>query len=199
MFYVFETEKGKLNVWISDMISLEQKKQGILGIATVQKYKGDHVKDYHRSIRADENGKQFFTWDRKRIYTEDFLAFSPEELVKKFEAKEFNLRDETLCHTLIKYGIDSLHVIINTSPLMRVNFGNFSVGFEVFSSFDEETIPVEYKFQEEYLKRPTDCYKLKLVPAKEEEYDLYPKKEYYVSDLVSLMAFNDDFQLVSNQ
>ena len=197
MNYSFKTEGTTINAWISDMVPVEKKEAGIVAIATVYGKKNGKHKEFHRSVRMDENGKAFFTWNRKKIYTDDFLAFSPEELVKKIDEKDNRVFDDTLCHTLLKYGIDSLHVIINTSPLMRINFGGISVGFECSSNNDEDTIPVEYKFQEEYLRSPKDCYKLKLIPANDDEYDIYPKKDYYVHDLIGLLKC-DDFKLVSN-
>ena len=174
MFYTFKTKEGTIEAWLTDAVSTEKEATGIVGYAEIQKYKDGNPKKYRQPIRRDESGKLFFTWNRERVYTDDFMALMPSELVEKIKAKDRNVFGDTLCQTLLKYGIDSLHVVINT-----------------------DTVPVEYKFQEEYLRRPKDYYRLKLVPANEEEYDIYPKKDYYVYDLVGLLK-DDVLKLMAN-
>lgn len=44
---------------------------------------------------------------------------------------------------------------------------------------------------------PKNGYKLKLVPANEELYDVYPKQDYYIDDLNSSLRMRKElFQLV---
>ena len=67
-----------------------------------------------RSIRKDENGNLFFTWNKKKIYLDSFLAYSPYEFLEKLNAADGlistpNLDDE-LCCTLMKYGLDAFDV-----------------------------------------------------------------------------------------
>ena len=56
---------------------------------------------------------------------------------------------------------------------------------------------VEYKFTDnEFVRRPEDCYKLVLIAKDEAVREWYPREDYYVCDLVSLIAARPDlFQL----
>ena len=56
---------------------------------------------------------------------------------------------------------------------------------------------VDYKFTDsEFVRNPWDCYKLILVARDESIRDWYPREDYYVCDLVSLISARPDlFQL----
>lgn len=148
---------------------------------------GGH-KEIKRTVRIDDNGRKFFTWNREKIYMDEFLAYTPCQLVENF--KKSRVLPEDLCHTLLRYGMDSVRVRERVKPLERVNFGGVSIGFEVSSPMDklEDKDWVDYTFVEEYLHTPDSCYKLKVTPLKEEYRGVYPSRSYYVGDLIGLIT-----------
>lgn len=185
--YSFATKKsGILRTFFNDI--MEDPAKNIAGVISFwETINGKHV-ERNRSVRIDENGKRFFTWNKERINFDDFLAFSPSELVEKINRGEASGDD--LCHTLEKYGLDSLRISIRTKKLERINFGLFSMGFSVRSNLDkpEDFDWVDYEFVPEYLRMPKDNYKLKLMPLLEEHRGVYPSEDFYVGDLVGLLS-----------
>ena len=58
-------------------------------------------KGYDRTIREDENGK-FFTWNRNKIYLNDWIKTCMKELKEKIEKKEWATSDD-LCQSILSY------------------------------------------------------------------------------------------------
>lgn len=203
MYYSFKMKNGEiLRVFFNNLVSITDEENGIFGTVSFWKKDKKGNKEYIRSVRKDENGKNFFTWDKEKIYLNDFIAYSPEELVKRFCDKDDSLYSGDICRTLQKYGMDSLRLYIKVKPLEIFEFpGIGKLAFEVTSSFEnkDKYVWVEYRFQPEYLRMPEDDYKLKLVPAKDNELSVYPKKDYYTDDLAGLIfSCTDEFRLVAN-
>lgn len=149
----------------------------------------------------NEKGRKFFTWNHETFYMDDFIAYSPLELIKELDSNDSDIYDEDLCSTLLKYGMDSLTLRIKTKKLeiVPLPYGGY-MSFEVYSNHEkpEDYTWIEYKFIEEHHRMPSNCYKLKLVPKKEEEYSIYPKEDFYVSDLMALLNKRKDlYQLVN--
>ncbi len=172
------------------------KKNKTYGLITIEQLlnNGEYV-EHTRLIRSDRNGRKFFIWDRETFYMDDFIAYSPLELIKEFDSNSKNIHDEDLCATLLKYGIDSLTLKIKSKKLeiIPLPYAGY-MSFEVHSNHEkpEDYEWIEYKFVEEYLRMPRNCYKLKLVPADEKNFTIYPKKDFYVGDLVSLIKIRKD-------
>lgn len=185
--YSFETKKsGILRTFFNDI--MEDKTKGVAGTVSFwETINGKHI-ERNRTVRFDEYGRRFFTWNKERINLDDFLACTPLELVKKVNSGKASPDD--LCHTLEKYGMDSLTISIRTKKLERVNFGLFSMGFSVRSNLDKpkDFDWVDYQFVPEYLRMPKDGYKLKLMPLLEEHKGVYPSEDFYVGDLVGLLS-----------
>ena len=197
MNYTFKLSTGKeLRVFYNNLITDEVEKT--CGTVSFWKGSGKSHREYVRTVRIDENGRRFFTWDHEKVFMDQFLAYSPEELIKMYETSE-NVIDDDLCHTLEKYGMDSLLLEVKEKPLTRISFGDCVIGVRTESNHDKpkDYVWVAYRFVEEYNRMPQDGYKLKLVPAKKEEYEIYPKEDYYVSDLNGLiLRCKDQFRLV---
>lgn len=190
MNYKFRINDQVVRVFINDLF--DDKKE-TAGVVTIR----DNGKKYDRTLRYDENGKKFFTWNHEKIFFDDFLAMTPDEFVNAIHNKS-NVYDEDLCHTLLKYGINCLRVEMKQKPLDRIDFGDIIIGFKTSSNHEDESKFnwIEYRFIEEYCRMPKDNYKLKLVPANEDEYDIYPKEDYYTSDLIGLLkACSDEFRI----
>lgn len=195
----FKRKNGEVLKVYSDLFA--DKKNKTYGLITIEQLlnNGEYV-EHIRLIRSDRNGRKFFTYDRETFYINDFIAYSPLELIKEFDSNSSNIQDEDLCATLLKYGIDSLTLKIKSKKLevIPLPYGGH-MSFEVYSNHEkpEDYEWIEYKFIEEYFRMPSDCYKLKLVPKKEEEYFIYPKKEFYVEDLIGLLNSRKDlYQIV---
>lgn len=189
MNYSFKMENGKkLEVYYNDLFVDE--KENVYG--NVSFY--ENGKEYTRTVRGDQGKRTFFTWDKEKVYMDSFEAYSPEELVSAFSSGDEHISGNDLCHTLEKYGIDSLHMLIKTKKLDILCFGDVIIKVETSSPFDKEEnfSWIEYEFSEEYLRRPQDGYKLKLIPAHDGEKEIYPKEDFYVTDLAGLICCRQD-------
>lgn len=198
MYYTFKLRNGeKLKVFHQDILG--HPIGNTHGCISFWKGSGKKHKEYVRTVRIDEDGREFFTWNKEKIFMDEFFALTPEELIKKYQDNDRYIYGDDLCNTLEKYGIGSLLLRIKEKLLTPFRFGNYVIGIEVHSSLDSEDDFdwVTYKFIEEYNRMPKDGYRLKLVPANEEEYETYPKEDYYVDDLSSLIRSRKDlFELI---
>lgn len=155
-------------------------------------------------VMQDKKPHHFEVNGQTIMCKEDMVCMTPAELVEAIKEKN-RVWDSDLCCTLIKHGIDSLTLKIRSKPLEKYNFGGgLIVSFRSESARDkvENMIWVDYKFTDtEYVRNPWDCYKLVLVARDEAVRDWYPREDYYVCDLVSLISARPDlFQLeVSNE
>jgi hypothetical protein len=184
-----------VNIFWNDLFKDE--KAGTYGVAGV--YDGN--KEYARTVRLDNTGRPFFTWNGDKIFMDQFVAYTPEEIVAKINSKDEHVFSDDLCRTLMKYGMDSLLVTCSVKKLDQFEIGGMLLSFETYSNIEDksEYKDVVYKFVPEYLHAPSDGYKLKIVPANVEEYSRYPKRSYYVGDLVSLLSSdNTDMSLAVN-
>ena len=79
--YSFETKKsGILRTFFNDI--MEDKTKGVAGTVSFwETINGKHI-ERNRTVRFDEYGRRFFTWNKERINLDDFLACTPLELVK---------------------------------------------------------------------------------------------------------------------
>lgn len=189
MNYNFKMKNGKmLKAYYNDFF--EEEKSNVHGVVSFWVKE----KEFERTVRKDETGRKFFTWDREKIYMDNFLAYSPEELVNAFNKGEESVYGDDLCHTLEKHGMDSLHLLIKAKKLDIISVGGITIKVQTCSSVDKEEDYdwVEYEFVEEYLRMPQDGYKLKVVPFGEKEREAYPKEDFYVCDLVGLISCRQD-------
>ena len=193
MNYTFKTKEGKdLKIFYNDLFVDKDN----YGIVTFFKTTGNKCKEIKKDVKKDESGRLYFFYNREKLFMDEFKAYTPEELIGLT-----NMRQNDLCHTLIKYGLDSLHVLMRVKKLDIIDMGVFGrLAFETNSPFDtdEDYVWIEYEFVDEYLRNPKNGYKLKLKPVKMEDRELYPTKDYYVEDLVSLLRkCKDKFKLVT--
>lgn len=173
---------------------------GFYGAVSIDKNINGNYRKAKRIVKDDE-GNLYFNYENQKILFNDFICYTPEEFVEEINKSKSNICDDDLCATLLKYGIDSLHLILRQKPLDFIYLGDIKVGFKVSSSLDkkEEYPLVEYKFVPEYLRMPIDNYKLKCEAADGKLKDIFPKEDYYVCDLVSLLTrCKDDFKIIVN-
>ena len=134
-------------------------------------------------VKQDKIPHHFVVNGETIMCREDMVCMTPAELVQAIKEKN-RIFDSDLCSTLIKHGIDSLTLKIRSKPLEKYNFGGGLV----------------VSFRTESVRNPWDCYKLVLVARDDELRDWYPREDYYVCDLVSLISARPDlFELVVNE
>ena len=194
MNYTFKTKEGNdLKIFYNDLFVDKDN----YGIVTFFKTTGNKYKEIKKNVQKDKSGRLYFFYNREKFFMDEVKACSPEELIDLP-----NMGPDDLCHTLIKYGLDSLHVLMKVKKLDIIDMGKLGrIAFETSSPFDkeEDRVWIEYEFIDEYLRNPKDGYKLKLKPGKMEDRELYSTKDYYVEDLVSLLReCKDKFKLVAN-
>lgn len=73
-------------------------------------YDKEAARSYDRTIREDKNGK-FFTWNRNKIYLDDWIKISMLELKEKIERGEW-ITSEELCQAILTDGINNARFII---------------------------------------------------------------------------------------
>lgn len=131
-------------------------------------------KSYDRTIREDENGK-FFTWNRNKIYLNDWIKISMKELKEKIENGEWITSDD-LCQAIMTDGIENARFIV---PLNTTyGFGFFLNGNE----FKDTLCKVEERWNREIKQN----YKIVLIPV-ESDGSIASSHDYYTMDFVSLI------------
>lgn len=192
MTFSFDTKNsGRISGFFNDITKDEKKK--IAGTFSIK-----NSDRYIRTVRVDTDGKLFFTWNKEKIMLDDFICHTPEEFVKAIEECDDNSRvyGDELCRTLLKYGMGSLHVMIKRGPLDYMEVGDMKFGFERKNIREEEKEWIEYTFTPEYLHKPINNYKLKMVPFKAEDAEYYGYWDTYVDDMVSLFKHRKDIYKV---
>lgn len=134
-------------------------------------------KTYDRTIREDENG-QFFTWDKNKIYLNDWIRTSMKELKEKVDKKEWVTSDD-LCQAILSDGIENIRFIV---PLNIVSVRGFGISL-LDGNKTKETI---CKIEERYNREVKQNYKLVVIPAEPDE-TVANSRDFYTSDMMSLI------------
>lgn len=195
MIFDFNTKNsGVVHGFFNDITRDE--KLGVAGTFSIHINDNGKFKEYNRTVRIDADGNKFFTWNREKIMFDDFLCDSPEVFIKKVEDNNDRLYGDSLCRTLLKYGMDSLHVMIRKNPMDLYKVGDVVIGFDRELKSADDGSWVEYRFVPEYLHRPENNYKLQLIPADESVAMIYSRWDTYVDDMVSLFKHCKDLYRV---
>ena len=134
-------------------------------------------KSYERSIREDVNGK-FFTWNKNKIYLNDWIRTSMKELKEKVERDEY-ITSEDLCKAILSDGIENVRFIV---PLVVVSARILGFTFSNYNNFKDTLCKIEERWNREVRQN----YKLVVIPCEPDEM-VVPSEEYYTSDMVSLI------------
>lgn len=162
---------------------------------------GGRDKEVNSVVLKDSDDKMYFIYHDKKIFVDDFLAYEPAELIKLMYDKSVNIYHEELLYTLMKYGINSIHVMQKKKPMTGFSVGGTFFGFEDMHIGEDKSNwdDVEYKFAETDMFKLSDNYKIKLTPADDNNIGVYASRDYYVSDLFSLMLSKDtEFRVFEN-
>lgn len=130
-------------------------------------------KSYDRTIREDKNGR-FFTWNRNKIYLNDWIKISMKELKEKIEKGEWVTSDD-LCKAIMTDGIDNVRFMV---PLNTTGGFFFLNG----NKFKDTLCKVEERWNREIKQN----YKIVLIPEKPDD-SVASSCDYYTTDFVSLI------------
>lgn len=129
-------------------------------------------KGYERTIREDGNGK-FFTWNKNKIYLNDWIRTSMKELKEKVDRKEWVTSDD-LCQAILSDGVENARFIV---PM------GLSLGFFVDGSRFKD---VECKIEERRYRAVKENYKIVVVPVETDE-EVASYEDFYTTDMISLI------------
>ena len=140
-------------------------------------------KSYDRTIREDKNGK-FFTWNRNKIYLNDWIKTSMKELKEKIKNGECVTSDD-LCQAIMTDGIENVRFVV---PL------NTTCGVELRLNGNEfkDTL---CKVEERWNREVKQNYKIVFVPVKSDE-SIASSSEYYTMEIVSLIK-NGNIKIIA--
>ena len=133
----------------------------------------DNGKLYDRTIHEDKFGK-FFTWDREKIYLDDWLRSSIKELKWKIE-NNIRVTSDDLCQAIMSDGIENVRFMV---PL------NTTCGFGFFldgNKFKETLCMIRESWNREVKQN----YKITLVPVNPDD-SVASRVDYYTMDFLSL-------------
>lgn len=197
MNYKFKTKNGEvIRVFHNHFVPVDESHFG-----TMSWDSNDENDHGYCEVLKDESGKKYFTYNNERVYMDDFLAYTPAELIKLMEGEEYISSDEMI-YTLMKYGINSLHVMQRKKPMTGFRVGGAFFGFESEQLGEDKSTwdSVEYKFSETDMFKLSDNYKIKLTPADESNLGVYASRDYYVHDIFELLKHNtEDYTLFENK
>ena len=161
-YYMCGKEKIRVFVWNDDFhtaVSVEDREKR---------------KTYERTIREDECGK-FFTWNKNRIYLNDWVRTSMKELQERIDNKERIFSDD-LVHAILSDGVVNVRFEVPMPTRCGFFFVSRDKTKDVVCKIDENVRNYKVK----------NNYKLTLVPEKEDD-EASPYEHYYISDLASLI------------
>lgn len=130
-------------------------------------------KSYDRTIREDENGK-FFTWNRNKIYLNDWIKISMKELKEKIENGEWITSDD-LCQAIMTDGIENVRFMVPLNTTCGLFFLNGN-------KFKDTLCKVEERWNREIKQN----YKIVLIPVEPDD-NVANSADYYTEDFVSLI------------
>ena len=130
-------------------------------------------KSYDRTIREDKNGR-FFTWNRNKIYLNDWIKISMKELKEKIEKDEWITSDD-LCQAIMTDGIENVRFMVPLNTTCGLFFLNGN-------EFKDTLCKVEERWNREIKQN----YKIVLVPEKPDD-SVASSCDYYTMDFVSLI------------
>ena len=164
MYYRYKCGNKEIKVWIwNDDFHTE-----------VSVTDNKNNKTYDRTIREDENGK-FFTWNKNKIYLNNWIRTSMKELKEKIERKEKCTSDD-LCQAILSDGIDNVRFVV---PLNTV----CGFGFFLDENKFKDTL---CKIEERWNREVKQNYKLVVVPVEPDE-TVASSHDYYTMDMISLI------------
>lgn len=132
---------------------------------------------YERTIREDGHGK-FFTWNRNKIYINDWIKTSMKELKQKFDNDE-RVTSDDLCQAIMSDGVENVRFIVPMDVVTARAFGLCIVD----GNKHKDTL---CKIDERWNREVERNYKIVLVPVYSDD-EVIREEDYYTSDLIDLI------------
>lgn len=142
-----------------------------------------HTKEgcYDRTIREDDGGK-FFTWNKHKIYLDDWIRVTMKELKQKID-NNGHVFSHDLSQAIMTDGPENVRFLV---PLYVRDFFPV-IGF--FLTRGDETKDVLCKVSE-YEHKVSDNYKITVVPVEADE-TVESSHSFYTSDMLQLIYGGD--------
>lgn len=128
--------------------------------------------NYTRTVHSDDNGGKFFTWNKNKVYLNDWIRTPMGEFKKRIENKEFITSDE-LCRAILSAGVENVKFIV---PMGKMCIGNI---FYDPSKTEDKLCKIEETFN----RYVAQNYKIKLITV-EPSNNTVGYCEYYTMDMV---------------
>ena len=164
MYYKYKCGSEIIRVWVWD--------DDYHTTVTVEDEKIN--RNYDRTIQEDKNGK-FFTWNKCKIYLNNWIRVSMKEFKEKIENNEWVVSDD-LCQSILSDGVENVRFIV---PFNTVA----SFGFLLNGNEFKDTL---CKIVERPNREVKQNYKLTLVPVGKDE-SVSSSRDYYTSSFISLI------------
>ena len=156
-------------------------------------------RDISFPIKKDKEGKFFFEFGTEKKYIDDFDYMTVKELITKMKISDDTrpVTQEEIWATLMK-DTDNVGMLLKVSPLDKFAL---SFGIGLYSPNVEKDpvmlcVPTEKKYN-----KSSWSYKITFEVADEQLRDSYASKDFYFSDLVSLLYVegkkHDDYNYTS--
>ena len=169
MYYTYTLKNGKdFKAWRTDLTDSNK---------VIDVY-DENSREYKRSLREDETGKLFFTWNKEKFYLTDYKKITIEDLKKKIEADEW-ITDDELCQAIQNTGVDKVKFIVPMAVVDARVFGLVSIKVG-------EYLNKICHIVESFNRMVANNYKLDLYPDVPDE-NVTSHETYYTVDLVSAL------------
>ncbi|MBY6838749.1 hypothetical protein [Clostridium botulinum] len=165
MYYKFNIKNEQFRVWMW--------KDDFHNTITIEDNKTH--KQYDRTIRSDNKGR-FFTWNKEKVYVNDYHKITFEEFNNKLIKNEWIISDE-LTQMILNEGIEN---VIITAPMNKVDKVVSQLGIVLSNGNEYSNVDCLIK---EYQYKVKDNYKINLVPLSQN----YVARSFYTSDLLNMI------------
>lgn len=126
-------------------------------------------KSFTRSLKEDENG-EFFTWNKHKIYTKDFIRMTMDELRDNLVHGKYSVNSDDLCIAIDTDGPRNVQLAIPNNLL----YGN-----------PEDELLTICNVEEAFNRKVLQNYKLRVSFI--DRYDDKRYRDFYTSDLFSMI------------
>lgn len=167
MFYKYNCGKEIITVWVWN----DNYHNDVIVTDNITR------KSYNRTIRENTNGK-FFTWNKNKIYIDNWIKISMRELKEKIKKKEWCTSDE-LCRAILTEGIENVRLNV---PMNIISMKIFDIPLADGNQFKKTLCKIEERYNYEVKNN----YKLTVTPVNSDE-SVSKYSDFYTTDMLSLI------------
>lgn len=167
MFYKYNCGKEIITVWVWN----DNYHNDVIVTDNITR------KSYNRTIRENTNGK-FFTWNKNKIYVDNWIKISMKELKEKIKKKEWCTSNE-LCQAILTEGIENVRLNV---PMNIISMKIFDIPLANGNQFKKTLCKIEERHNYEVKNN----YKLTVTPVNSDE-SVSKYRDFYTTDMLSLI------------